>query len=165
MSVSYYTNTVVGVRLSDLGVETSTENTKETRYDNKTGAPYEIDVKITKTTYGNLTLPGDLKDSLRYFSEDGRDILEDEAEDGEYENPFFLGEIPEFFDGNNSGRVPLSDGILGYCVASVSDWNKSIAEIDAQDVFVKMEELKDWLKGTLGVDCQVKLYSVMHVSC
>lgn len=164
MSVSYYTDTVVGVRLSDLGVETSIENTKETRYDNKTGAPYEIDVKKTKTTYGNLTLPGDLKDSLRYFSEDGRDILEDEAEDDEYENLFSLGGIPEFF-GNHSGRVPLSDGMLGYCVASVSDWDKSIAEIDAQDVFVKMEELKDWLKTTLGVDCQVKLYSVMHVSC
>lgn len=89
MSVSYYTDTVVGVRLSDLGVKTSIENKKETRYDTMTGKPYEIDVKTETTTYGGLTLPGNLKDSLRYFSEDGRDIMEDEAEDGEYENPFF----------------------------------------------------------------------------
>ena len=78
---------------------------------------------------------------------------------------FFLGETPEFFSGNNSGRVPLDKGILGYSVAHISNWNESIAEVDAQDVLLKMEELKEWLKNTLGVDCTVKLYSIMTVSC
>lgn len=169
MSVSYYTHTVVGVRLSDLGVKTSIVNTTKTRFDPEDGRPYEVDVQTSTTTYGNLTLPGDLEESLRYFTEDGRFELEDEAEDDEYEDSVFLGAFLEanlrFFSGNNSGNVPLLDGILGCEVASVSDWGDSVAEIDAENVFSTMEKLKEAFKTTFGVDCQVKLYSVMHVSC
>lgn len=167
MSVSYYTHTVVGVRLSDLGVKTTTVDTTKTRFDPENGRPYEVDVKTSTTTYGNLTLPGDLEESLRYFTEDGRYELEDEAE--EDENPIYLGAFLEanlrFFSGNNSGNVPLLDGILGCEVASVSNWGDSVAEIEAENVLSTMEKLKEALKSTLGVDCQVKLYSVMHVSC
>lgn len=164
MSVSYYANTVVGVRLSDLGVKTTTVNTTKTRFDPENGRPYVVDVKTSTTTYGNLTLPGDLEESLRYFTEDGRYELEEEEE-----NPIYLGAFLEanlrFFSGNNSGNVPLLDGILGCEVASVSNWGDSVAEIEAENVLSTMEKLKEALKSTLGVDCQVKLYSVMHVSC
>jgi hypothetical protein len=167
MSVSYYTDNVVGVRLSDFGVKTTTVNTKATRYDTTTGAPYEIDVQTSTTTYGNLTLPGDLEESLRYFTEDGRYELEDEAD--EDENSVYLGAFLEanlrFFVENCHGPVSLLDGILGCELASVSDWGDSVVEIEMENVLSTMEKLKEALKTIFGVDCQVKLYSVMHVSC
>jgi hypothetical protein len=159
MSVSYYTNTVVGIRLSsDLKIKTQSYKTKETRYNTKTGTPYEIDVTKTTTTYGNLVLPGDLKESLMYFSEDGRDILKNEDED--YVK--LSGEVPSFFSGNTSGEM-LANGILGYAVTSISDYT-TISEIDLQKVAAKAQKLKEWLKDTLGVDCQIKLYSIMDIS-
>jgi hypothetical protein len=165
MGVDYNAGVVAGVLLGDLKPVTRQETTTVVRYDNVTGAPYDVTVEQLYTKIGKVEIKGTLRDALKRFNGDFEAEEEIENEFGKKSPASWSGSY--ISDIRNDNDL-LNQVVVGYCVSKkwassgwAEDMTRAFEQADASSAMTKMEH---WLAENGLEDVVPRLFVVMQAS-